>query len=314
MTDDDIRRLLHHAVDDVHPHRDRREVLARLSEQEELDGTRRRRWAPGLAAAAAVVVVAGGLGWLQHSTPPPRPATVAVGHDLSLAVYCIGDTAAGPRLFSERRVLHDVTSSDAQAAVDQVLGSPEDPDYRSGFPAHTTATVTVDGNRVSVDFGSDVQQAPPHTAPGTGVAAAQTLVWTLDAVLQRPVRVRLSVHGQPIDTLLGDPVDVPVTQGSADNVLSPVSVELPQDAQLTSGTTIRGQAAAFEAGVVWELRQDGRSVEHGYTTAGQCCTLSPYAFVLQAPPGQYQLRVSDTDPSAGEGHGVTTDTKDVTIR
>ncbi|MGN6783442.1 MAG: Gmad2 immunoglobulin-like domain-containing protein [Marmoricola sp.] len=313
MTDDDIRRLLHHAVEDVQPRRGRAEVLSRLTEEESEAGAR-RRWGPGLAVAAAVIVVAGGLGWLQHHTPPPQPASVAAGHDLSLAVYCVGDTAVGPRLFSEQRVLHGVTSSDAQAAVDQVLHAPDDPDYRSGFPAGTTATVAVDGNWVSVDFGSDVRSAAPGTASGTGVAAAQALVWTLDGVLQRPVSVRLTEHGQPIHTLLGDPVDLPVRQGSADDVLSPVSVTLPQDAQLTSGTTIRGQAAAFEGGVVWDLRQNGRSVEHGYTTAGQCCTLSPYAFVLQAPPGTYELRVSDTDPSGGEGNGVTTDTKDITIR
>ena len=313
MKDDDVRALLHHAVDDVQPRGDRTEVLARLAADDEREG---RRWlAPALTAAAAVALVVAGLGWLQHSTPPPRPAAVAAGHDLSLAVYYVGATPVGPRLFSERHVLHGVVSSNAQAAFDQLLVRPDDPDYRSPFPAGTSAAVRVDGDTVTVDFpNDDLAAAPAGAAPGSGAPAAQALVWTLDDVLQRPVDVRFTAQGRPMTALLGSRLDGPVSKGSADQVLSPVSVNLPEGAQITSGTTIRGQAAAFEANVVWELRQGSRVVEHGYTTAGQCCTLSPYAFVLQAPAGDYELVVHDSDPSGGEGPGPTTDTKTVEIR
>jgi hypothetical protein len=175
--------------------------------------------------------------------------------------------------------------------------------------------VRVDGDTVTVDFPNDVlEAAPPGTTRATGEVAAQALVWTLDDVLQRPVDVRFTAQGHPMTALLGSHLDGPVSKGSADQVLSPVSINLPEDAQLASGTTIRGQAAAFEANVVWELRQGGTVVEHGYTTAGQCCTLSPYAFVLQAPPGDYELVVHDSDPSGGEGRGPITDTKDIEIR
>lgn len=313
MKDDDVRALLHHAVDDVQPRADRTEVLARLAADDERQS--RRRLAPALAAAAAVAVVVAGLGWLQHSTPPPRPAATSVGHDVSLAVYYVGDTSVGPRLFSERHVLHGVVTSDAQAAFDQLLARPDDPDYRAPFPAGTSAAVRVDGDTVTVDFPhGDLATAPAGSPPGSGAAAAQAVVWTLDDVLQRPVDVRFTEQGRPMTALLGSRLDGPVAQGSADQVLSPVSVNLPEGAQLASGTTIRGQAAAFEANVVWELLQAGKVVEHGYTTAGQCCTLSAYAFVLQAPAGDYELVVHDSDPSGGEGPGPTTDTKDIEIR
>ncbi|MGN6251237.1 MAG: GerMN domain-containing protein [Marmoricola sp.] len=312
--DGDIGALLHGAVDDVQPRHDTTDVLARLAGDDEASAAPGRRSVPVLAVAAVVALLLGGLAWLQQSTPPPRPAAApAVGRDLTLEVYYLGDTAAGPRLFSEQHVLHHVTSSTAQAAVDAALSRPDDPDYRSGFPAGTRARVADRGDVVTIDLDHEVSSAPTGSAPGEGEAAAQALVWTLDAALQRPVPVSITVRGVPVTTLLGSPLDQPVDQGSADQQLSPVSLTLPQDARLRSGTTVRGDAAAYEGNVVWELRRGGTVVEHGYTTAGQCCTLSPFAFVLQAPAGGYTLSVSDTDPSDGHGNGVTTDTKAIRI-
>ena len=56
-------------------------------------------------------------------------------------------------------------------------------------------------------------------------------------------------------------------------------------------------------------------VKQGFTTAEECCTLSPYSFEVTAPPGNYTLVVHDEDASGGaEGAGQVEDTKRVTVR
>jgi hypothetical protein len=65
---------------------------------------------------------------------------------------------------------------------------------------------------------------------------------------------------------------------------------------------------------VWQLRRGEEVFREGYTTAAECCTLSPYSFTVSAPPGTYTLVVQDTDVSDGEGVGVSEDTKEITVR
>ena len=63
----------------------------------------------------------------------------------------------------------------------------------------------------------------------------------------------------------------------------------------------------------WELVQGGHVVKHGFATARECCTLSPYTFRLSAPPGDYTLVVHDEDVSGGEGTGRSSDTKQIRV-
>jgi hypothetical protein len=216
------------------------------------------------------------------------------------------------RLFAEHRTLHDVRTSDVQAAVNAALGTPEDPDYRP-FPAATHADVTSEGDLIVIDFPDPTIASYPLLSDLDAGMAIQALVWTVNDTLQRPVQVRFDIDGQPARSLFGKVLNGTVTEQEADTVLSPVSVDLSEGQQVQSGTTIYGKAATFEANVVWELRQGEQVVRKGFTTAGECCTLSPYAFRLDAPPGSYTLVVHDTDESGGEGNGVTSDSKDIEI-
>jgi hypothetical protein len=77
---------------------------------------------------------------------------------------------------------------------------------------------------------------------------------------------------------------------------------------------VSGQAATFEANVVWELMAGDKVVRQGFTTAQECCTLSPYTFTVTAPAGEYTLVVHDTDESDGEGVGTSQDTKRIIVR
>lgn len=307
MSDDDITRLLKESVSDVEPRRGSAEFYAAIDDT----GTGRTRWVRGaLAAAVAVVAVVAGTAYL-HSRNGNGAAPAGPTRDVEATVYFVGTTAAGPRLFSEGHNLTTNLRSDAQVALDAALGLPDDPDYHSGFATGTTATVTVNATGdVVIDF----DKTPVLADHSDATSALQSLVWTVDSALHTSAPVRFTVEGQTPSTLLGARAATSYQKASADSVLSPASLDLAEGAQVTSASTISGMASAFEANVVWSLKQGDTVVRHGYTTAATCCTLSPFTFTLEAPPGAYTLTVSDTDPSGGEGHGVTTDSKDIEIQ
>lgn len=309
MTDEDLSNTLYDAVAHVRPSRGIAEIEARLDDQQ----GPRRRLAGSVAAVAAIVLVTGGVAWANHHAQEPRPAPAAGASDLVVQAYFLGATANGPRLFLERHQLQDVTASPVQAAVNAALGTPDDPDYHSGFPRGTTARVTELGEIVTVDF-RDPKLAESDVSDNAAAEAMQALVWTVNAAEQRQVQVQFTIDGKPPTTLLGKVLNGPMSEQSADTVLSPVSLEVAEGAQLTRGSLITGHAAAFEANVVWELRQGQQIVKQGYATAGECCTLSPFAFNLDAPPGSYTLVVHDVDESGGEGNGTTSDSKDIVIQ
>jgi len=303
--DSDITRLLHGAVDDIEPRRNIADLHPVLD-----DEPGRTTWVRGaVAAAAAVVLVTAGAAYVHHLSS--SGSAVASERTVDATVYYAGRTGLGQRLFSEHHRLTGVTGTDIQAAVDAALGMPDDPDYTSSFAAGTTARASVDDSgEVVIDF-----PAPPQLiAGGDPGIAIQSLVWTVDGVLQRPAPVHFTVNGSTPVSLLGTPARASYSASPRDAVLSSVSLDLAEGARLNSGTTIRGMASAYEGDVVWTLRQGSTVVRRGFTTAEQCCTLAPFAFTLDAPAGNYTLSVSDTNASGGEGNAVTTDSKDVEIR
>lgn len=316
---DDLHGLLHDAVDDVEP----RHGIDAIRERATLDTPRRpRRWWPvTVAAAAAVALVIGSTMWLINSDGPNSNAGTAAtpptaGRTVEVPVYYVGDVAVGPRLFLQPTTLQNVTTSDVEAAVEEaVSGTPADPDQRSGFPDGTTAHTTMNGDRVEVDLrGTDLGQLPSGLTPEDADMAVQAVLWTVQETTGAPTKVVFTLDGTPTDTVLG--VDVAqLSRGTADNVLAPVSISTPAEGEQVSGTfTVTGQAATFEANVVWELIQGGQVIDKGFTTAAECCTLSPFEFTVTAPPGQYTLMVHDTDESDGEGHGINEDTRTIIVR
>ncbi len=100
--------------------------------------------------------------------------------------------------------------------------------------------------------------------------------------------------GEPSES--DEPSDTPDPAGAE------ILISDPADgAEVGTTFTVTGKAAAFEATVEWELSKDGSVVKEGFTTAEECCTLSPYSFEVTAEPGDYTLTVRNTDPSDGEG-------------
>ena len=324
MNDEQLRRLLGGTVSDVEPRRGLDDIRSRTG------STRSRAWGVAgavLATAATIAVVAavGGLPGTTDARPGPAgAASTAPSPEQSastqgtasptLRVYFVGDTGGGPRLFRELHAEPQGYSLDV-AVAEAVRGAAEDPDYGSPWPEGTALQrAQLSDGVLSVDLSGPVAERPSGMSPAEAEMALQQLVYTAQSAVQDTVPVTFLLDGRPTDTVLGVATDEPVARGSADDVLAPVSVSTPADgATVSSPFTVAGDAAAFEANVQWELEQGGTVVRRGFTTAEECCTLSPYSFTVKAPPGTYTLVVHDEDPSGGEGVPPSQDTKTIEV-
>ena len=227
----------------------------------------------------------------------------------------MGRTAAGPRLFAESHRVTDATGIALHAAVQEVLtGSPLDSDYENLLGGlGVTATAEANGGQVTIDL-SEPLSRPPGMNEEQAQMAVQSLVWTADAAAPGSGPVVFTVDGAPAAEVLGVDTSAPVERASDDSVLSTVSITTPgEGAVVPTRFEVTGQAATFEANVVWELKRGDEIVRNGFTTARECCTLSPYSFSVTATPGDYTLVVHDTDESDGEGIGTSEDTKQITV-
>lgn len=331
--DDEVRALLEEAVADVEPRHGLDEIRARTT------SVRSRRpwlWGAGgavLATAATIAVVValgGGPGTTDAdpgfsagrtgasaSGPGPTSSTeLPQGSFVTVPVSFVGDTGHGPRLFRE---LHrePAGASTLDAAVEEaVTGRAQDPDYRSPWPEGTTLQrAQLSEGVLSVDLSGPLAGRPSGMTADEARLALQQLVRTAQAVVKQPLPVTFLLDGRPARTLLGVPTAQPLRAGSADDTLAQVQIDTPADgAVVDSPFTVTGEAAAFEANVQWELEQGGAVVKRGFTTAEECCTLSPYSFEVSAPPGRYTLVVHDEDPSGGEGLPPWQDTRQVEVR
>jgi hypothetical protein len=321
--DSELSRLLDDAVADVHPQGGTGQIRGRARRTASAG-----RWVPlTLAAAVATVLVIVGAAWLAERDPsgtpaaePGAPSRAASpepdpGRTLEVPVYYVGDTAIGPRLFAERHTLEGVTGTDLEVAVQEALGGPpQDPDYTAWTPVDgLAARATTNGTTITIDLSEPLQRSPGMNDEAANVAL-QSLVWTADAVTGTEQPVQFTVDGAPVDQVLGIDTTAPISRASADSVLSTVSITSPAEGDTVSTRfDVTGQAATFEANVVWELKQGDTVVRNGFTTAQECCTLSPYTFTATAAPGDYTLTVHDTDESDGEGVGTSEDTKRITV-
>ena len=348
QSEDRLRHLLDDAVADVHP----TPALSAIRNRTKVTPMNRHRsWL--VAAAAAVAVSAatvttvvltgddsgrpdrGGPAASADPTPDtegdatpdagdeptsPEPSAADPGTQQAVAVYYVGTTPAGPRLFRE---FHGFTLPEERAAVakaalvEAVDDTASDPDYRSPWSALdvTVGLVAMSGDTVTVDLAGDLHDRPEGMSEAEADIAVQQLVHTVQAAYKSRVPVQLLLDGGRTDTLLGVPVAEPLAAGDPMEVQAPVWIIEPQEGSSGTGFVVMGRGAFFEANVSWQLLDGDRVVDEGFTTAKECCTLSEFRFELDAPaPGDYTLRVYDADMSGGEGNGEAEDTKRLTFR
>lgn len=326
--EDDIRDALHDAVSQVHPYGTLDDIRSRTDKVDPM-----KRWfLPILTVAAVMAAVVGGAFWLvggddktlaPSSTPTPSASSVGTPSPATsrraVPVYFVGNTGHGNKLFREFQQ-QQVCGSDQclmkAATLTALTGDANDADYTTQWPSGTgLRNVSFEGGTLTIDLTGDVHDQPAAMSQADAELAIQQLIYSAQAGLgQGRPPVQLLLDGKHTDTILGVPASEPLAAGNADEVLAPVQIDTPVDGARVSGTfTVTGRAATFEANVVWELKQGDAVVKKGFTTAQECCTLSPYSFKVTAPRGDYTLVVHDTDES-GEGRPVDQDTKEITVR
>ena len=239
------------------------------------------------------------------ATPTPTTVPPAVG-TAALPVYWVGETTRGPRLYREFRqvpVPADPTAEQrVAAAVQFVLDEPAlDPDFSSFWPAGLrVASVVRDGNVVVLDLAYADGLDFDYEA-----IAVQQLVYTVTAVLQETVPVRLSFNGSARE---------PVSRAPTAEVQAPVWITSPQEGDVVGRTfEVSGTAAVFEATLNYEVRRpDGSLVTEGFTNTSEGQAFAPYAFSLTLEPGTYVIEAYEA--SAEDGSKQFADTKTITVR
>lgn len=245
------------------------------------------------------------------------PATEAA------AVYYVGETGQGPRLYREfhRLPAAPVDDAVAQALNEAVAETPDDPDYQTLWPEGTkVAHVEKSGDTLVVDLtgASMLHDRPEGMSEQQARISVDQLVYTVQAGYQDQGPVRFLLDGQITDQLLGVPVSEPLARPDDLDALAQVWIISPAEGDtVDSPFKVKGVGSFFEANVMWELRQGDKVVassnKSGPVMAEECCTMAPYAFTVKAPAGDYTLVVTDEDASGGEGPAPFQDTKNITV-
>lgn len=351
MRDDEVRELLHEAAEGVEPG-DRLDAI-RAATSARRGG---RGWwvagGVGLVAASVVTALALTTGGTPRTTAPepaePSPTPTSVDEpsqhvdDLEelrrsaegvRAVYYIGDTPAGPRLYREFLTLdrHDTLSVAVAAAVGRTPdGRPlpaddHDPDYRVVWPALTDASAEMSstGDVIEVSLGGDPEgdlRSRGELSAEEAQLAIEALVRTAQAAVGDRLPVRFLLFGDPVDTLLGVPTSEPVTTRPDLDVLAHVSLSDPFEGQVVDNDepfAVRGAANSFEGNVVTRIqRWEGTEVvaEEPTIAGWNEDRLFPFEVTFDltdVPPGDYVV-ISRTDDPSGAAL-FHTDTRRITV-
>lgn len=243
------------------------------------------------------------------ATAAATPSTAATE---SRAVYWLGavEDPRGPRLYREF-VARAQAADPVRDAVEAMLAlEPTDPDYTSLWSDGTTVRdVRRDGTTAIVDLSAEARRNGGGSA--FEAMTLQQLVHTVTAADPSLEAVRLLVEGEPVETLWGSTdASGALSRSAAIETLGPVWIDLPDGGTLPR--EFGGTAAVFEATVTWELRQDGRVVQEGFSTATEGAPgRGEWKGEADVPPGDYVLWAYES--SAKDGSITWLDTKSVTV-
>jgi hypothetical protein len=263
------------------------------------------------------------------ATDPSTP-TATEAQTSTVAVYYVGDTPAGPRLYREFR---RVEGNPLEAAVAAAVGNrpdgaglpPLDPDYRVPWPSLTQAVAHLDdaGDVIEVLLGgdpeADLRERGDLTESEAGLAIEQ-LVRTAQGAVGERLPVRFLLYDEITDQVLGVPVSEPLTAGPDLDVLAHVSLTEPSEGQTVDNDepfTVTGVGNSFEGNVVTRIqRWEGTAVVAELPTiAGwEEPRLYPWTVTFDltdVPPGDYVV-ISRTDDPSGAGN-FDTDTRRITV-
>ena len=251
------------------------------------------------------------------SSEPVEPSPSASGAVVPL--YWVTDSGAGPRLVREfRRVDGDPLTEAARLVMGG--GQPDDPDYRTLWPAMDVASATATADALVVAVTGDGFTDRPDGMTGREARLAlQQVAYTLQGVQQQRLPVRFDRDAAPY-TLLGLPTDTPYANAGVLETLNLVNITSPEEGATVSGDTltVTGVANSFEAsGPCRLLVGDQQVALEGYQSEGWM-EERLFPFEVELPlgdvSGEVVVRCETDDPTGGtEGFGPFVDTKTITV-
>jgi hypothetical protein len=268
-----LRALLHDAAAEVSPG----DRLGQIRRGTASSRARRARWWPvvlgaGVATAAVVVgtVVLTQPGEPERAEPPVASPRTTTDAGAATPLYFLGDTVNGERLFREFQSIA-VADEEQQvaAALDALTEAvgPDDPDYRTIWPAGSFGAVSVGDDAVTVELASDrALGAPAGNTPVARRLALQQVVYTAEAVIGDDLPVSFVHDGAPARRVLGVPVGATVPRDRQYDVVTPVSISDPGErTTVAAGETwvARGTASDFVTEVEYVVRDADDAVVPG---------------------------------------------------
>lgn len=277
--DEALRRLLGDAVAGVRP----TDRLGEIRRRTRRRSGRSRRWLPVVAGAGvATAAVVGGvvlLGQLGNDEPAPAAQPE---RDLQLvqatAVYFVGDTELGPRLFRE---FQSVPVADRTGTVERALarvepaGGPVDPDYRTLWPDSSFAGVDLADDRVTIELAdSAALERPAGVSNREAWIGIQQVVYTAEASLGESLPVAFEYDGAPARRVLGVEVQAVVERDRQYDVMSPVNISDPDEGMVVDGDVLhaRGTRTDLAAEVRWTVEPVLGEDEKGLAFGGPTTT------------------------------------------
>ncbi len=241
------------------------------------------------------------------ATGTPPAATLPAGcpalpaGTTTVAVYYVGQTDAGPRLYRE---FHPAVAARGLCGpLDELFGGrPLDPDYRSMWPGSARVT------RVDLGGAADRVRVEVSGVPGwPGALAVTELVWTVTGATGR-AGVQLYLDGQPA---AGGAV---MRRGPADGTLAPVWLVEPQGGATVPGTvTVQIVGSVFEARATLRVRQGSQvGLVRGVPLSAAAPARGTGATSVTLPPGTYTVEAYEVSMQDGSAHYV--DSHTVTVR
>lgn len=229
---------------------------------------------------------------------------------MAVPAYFLTETPAGPRLAREFRGVQDRENA-AEAALGVMVEGPVDPDYSTPWDPETEFSVTEAADAIEVELSVPDDGVPEELRE----LAVQQVVYTVQAALQSTDDVRFVVGASTAEQLWdADTSTITVPRAPQLEVRQLVQINDPTEGMpMTSPVEITGEAALFEATYEWRIEQGGVVVEEGFGQSEEGQRFAPFSFEVELEPGEYEVIVTASDPSGGEGPGPMSDSRTFTV-
>lgn len=267
----------------------------------------------GRNRSTAIIVAVGLLLSACSASTSPSPKPSSSQSFKAIALYFVGDTAQGMRLYREFHKGETADSSIANALNLLFRSKPLDPDYANLWPRDAKVTkVSTDADLATIDLSF----SSLNVGAESEMRAIDQVVWTATAADTSIKRIELRRDGKKVETLAGH-VDTrgTFTREATYEVLAPVWITSVQEGDSTTvPLTFGGVAQTFEANVEWQVLQGKKIVARGATTAEEAAPArTPWKVtVANLKPGSYTIRAFTS--SAMDGSLVAEDTKSIELR